>query len=178
MPFMMPFKLPSVWGDMSQFLEKVESGDPDVPRLSDLVKLWLCESVKDPSLVVVEPSSMMVVGHDDPNVMELKLNGILIAWILNNKVLVRLRMLTTTGVTESNVGRECDVPAADPELFEKIWAHIAYLDAAIDCRGWSILEKHPSGKTVKEIKKENGGSAFYFPKTTEDVYPAFNDGAN
>lgn len=171
----MPFRIPSVWGD--RYFLSSHGRDPDSPSLSDLVEMFLKENVKDPSIVSLSPTASLLSGHADVDVMEVKLNNIIVCWVLNTEAVVRLRQWVPTFATVEHKENspDCDVPAADPELLEKLWAHIARLDEKIDCKGWSILEKHPSGRTISELK---GVRPFFgwSPRTTEEAYPGFNDG--
>lgn len=141
--------------------------DPDAPRLSDLVKLFLEENVEDPSIIRVERADWdgYYKGQRDFSTYDVILNNIRIAKVLNSFSIVELRYWSRLGVEEEVNNKQ--VNAADPELFEKFWAHIAAVDAKIDCPGgWSLISKP---KRPPPSCKED---------THKHGYPAFLSGEN
>lgn len=134
--------------------------DPTAPKLSDLIGMWLKETVNDPSVVSFGEASPIYVGGDkDEAVVRMMLNKILVIDVLDTLCLVRLIHPTASGI--GIVEADKFVPATDPTLFEKIWAHIAELDKR--CTGFSIIDT-PRGVAAPNLAPD-------FRKG----YPAFDE---
>ncbi len=139
--------------------------DPTAPKLSDLVVMWLKEMVNDPSVVTsTRGDSIYSNSGFDADVVELRLNNFVIAYALNTVASVRLRCITPTFA--HSIAADLDgllIPATDPALFEKLWAHIALMDERIDCAGFSLIEKPKPPPDAR------------FPFHPFDPYPAFDE---
>lgn len=160
-----PFRVPLNWGDVALFSEHIN--DPSSPFLSDLVEMFLKENVKDPSIVTSTPASTEFMSRSvEYDVAEIRVNNLIVCWVLNTVAVVRLRGITPTFVRVESL--DIDVPAADPLLFEKLWEHLAKMDAVVAPSGYSILEKLPESR--------GGGNRWWQgPRTPEDAYPGFSD---
>lgn len=140
--------------------------DPESPRLSDLVKMFLEDNVKDKSVISLESDvdGGWYNNTFDPDVRIIKLNKMRVLGVLDNLAVVELRDYHPISLAYRYEGAKF-VQAADPEFFEKIWAHIADLDERLDCPGFSLIEKPDATKVGKPPDFTRG-------------YPAFEDGEN
>lgn len=120
--------------------------DPTAPSLSDLLKMWLEENVNDKSVVSLAPMAWddrwtQEWGLEyDPNVVEIRLNKIRVACVLDSSAAVVLRRISASGVIMPQYD-DVYVPAADPELLNKLWAHIAAVEESLNLQGFSLIDK-------------------------------------
>jgi hypothetical protein len=148
--------------EVKKFLRMI--GDDTAPKLSDLVEMWLKENVNDPEVVAIYPAAPMAYyAETEKDAKIVKLNGINIAYVYDTYAVIKLRAINVSFVSET-YGRDEFVAAADPEMFEKLWNHVATLDEGINCPGFSLIDK---------TKIPPGGA-----KKEEQGYPAFLNGEN
>lgn len=105
-----------------------EGKGKDVPRLSDLLHLWLRDRIG------IGHTIDIVVGAKPKGAWSVRVDGILICWVDDNKATIELA--SGEAWRKGEVRRRRDVlKAIDPLLFDKLWERMELInvDVIVSC---------------------------------------------